>query len=140
MRCVVVAIAGLGLAQPALAADYGVLRGSSGYEVPIKYRNWEGFYVGGHVGTGGGGANFSQSGSPLIGEHDRQYEPGEHRRSKLGNGRQGGHRTGAAVRRLRGLQLAMGRRRSRPGGELLSHQAARQFERSDRPTVASFGA
>lgn len=68
MRGVVVAMLGLGLAPPALAADYAVLRGSTGYEVPIvAYRNWEGFYVGGQVGTGGGGANFRNAAQSVIG-------------------------------------------------------------------------
>lgn len=69
MRCVVVAMVGLGLglglAQPASAADYGYLRGSTGYG-PAKYRNWEGFYVGGQAGTGGGGADFGGDGNALI--------------------------------------------------------------------------
>jgi outer membrane immunogenic protein len=60
MRCVVgmtIALGfGLGMAQSASAADYWPLRGST-YNPP-RVRSWEGFYVGGQVGTGGGGANF----------------------------------------------------------------------------------
>jgi opacity protein-like surface antigen len=55
---------GLGLAQSATAADYWPLRGST-YDAP-RGRNWGGFYVGGQVGTGGGGANFNGEGSSLI--------------------------------------------------------------------------
>jgi opacity protein-like surface antigen len=61
MRCDVATIlifgVGIGLTSAAAAADYGPLRGST-FDPP-RYRNWEGFYVGGQVGTGGGGANFS---------------------------------------------------------------------------------
>lgn len=67
MRCVVVAVLGLGLAQPALAADMGILRGSTGYDQPAKYQNWEGVFFGGQIGTGGGGANFANDGNALIG-------------------------------------------------------------------------
>lgn len=66
MRGVVVAMLSLGLAQPALAADLGILRGSSGFGPPV-YRNWEGLYVGGQVGVGGGGANFGGEGQALVG-------------------------------------------------------------------------
>jgi opacity protein-like surface antigen len=72
MRCVVVAMLGLGLAQSALAADYGILRGSTGYEPPVKYRNWEGFYVGGQAGTGGGGADFAGESNTLVAQLVRE--------------------------------------------------------------------
>jgi opacity protein-like surface antigen len=67
MRCGVVTVlaVGFGLVTSASAADYGPLRGST-FDPP-RYRNWEGFYVGGQVGTGGGGANFTGDGSALIG-------------------------------------------------------------------------
>jgi outer membrane immunogenic protein len=69
MRCgvgMIVALGfSLGLAQAASAADYGPLRGSA-YDPP-NYRDWSGFYVGGQVGTGGGGANFSVEGNRLVG-------------------------------------------------------------------------
>jgi outer membrane immunogenic protein len=58
MRGVVVAMIGLGLAQPAFAAD-PILRGSFAPAAAPTYRNWEGFFVGGDVGVGGGGANFN---------------------------------------------------------------------------------
>jgi outer membrane immunogenic protein len=70
MRCGVGAIValgfgfGLGLAQSASAADYWPLRGST-YDAP-RQRDWSGFYIGGQVGTGGGGANFSGESSALI--------------------------------------------------------------------------
>jgi outer membrane immunogenic protein len=68
MRCVVGMIValgfGLGLAQSASAADYWPLRGST-YDPP-RVRSWEGFYAGGQVGTGGGGANFGGEGSAMI--------------------------------------------------------------------------
>lgn len=68
MRCGVATVlafgVGLGLASSASAADYGPLRGST-YDPP-RSRNWEGFYVGGQVGTGGGGANFGDEGGALI--------------------------------------------------------------------------
>ncbi len=66
MRGVVVAMLGLGLAQPALAADLGVLRGSFAPAAP--YKNWEGLYAGGQIGTGGGGADFSGDGNNLVAE------------------------------------------------------------------------
>jgi outer membrane immunogenic protein len=55
---------GLAMTQMAVAADYWPLRGST-YDPP-KQRDWSGFYAGGQVGTGGGGANFSGEGSALI--------------------------------------------------------------------------
>jgi opacity protein-like surface antigen len=68
MRCGVATVLavglGFGLVSSASAADYGPLRGST-FDPP-RYRNWEGFYVGGQVGTGGGGANFGGDGSALI--------------------------------------------------------------------------
>ncbi|MDQ2081821.1 outer membrane beta-barrel protein [Xanthobacteraceae bacterium Astr-EGSB] len=68
MRCGVATVLavglGFGLVSSASAADYGPLRGST-FDPP-RYRNWEGFYVGGQVGTGGGGADFSGEGSALI--------------------------------------------------------------------------
>ena len=68
MRCVVVAVMGLGLASvvtsAASAADYGPLRGST-YELP-RIQNWEGVYFGGHVGVARGGADLSGGGSSLI--------------------------------------------------------------------------
>ena len=66
MRCVVVAMLGLGLAQPALAADMGILRGSTGYDQPARTQNWEGVYLGGAAGVGRGGANFDGAGGSLI--------------------------------------------------------------------------
>jgi outer membrane immunogenic protein len=66
MRCVVfVAMVALGLAQSAFAADLGILRGS--FAAPAAYKNWEGFYIGGQVGVGGGGADFGNEGSSLVG-------------------------------------------------------------------------
>lgn len=64
MRCVVIAMLGLGLAQPALAADMGILRGS--FAPPSTYQNWQGVYVGGDAGVGGGGANFGNAGGQLV--------------------------------------------------------------------------
>ena len=66
MRWVVVAIFALCLGQPASAADMGILRGSTGYEPAPRLQNWEGFYIGGQVGTGGGGANFGNTGQSLL--------------------------------------------------------------------------
>ena len=65
MRCVVVAMLGLGLAQPALAADIGILRGSTGYDAP-RYQNWEGVYFGGQGGVGRGGADFGSDSNALV--------------------------------------------------------------------------
>jgi opacity protein-like surface antigen len=69
MRCGVAAVlafgVGLGLASSASAADYGPLRGST-FDAP-RYRNWEGFYVGGQVGSGGGGANFTKESQAVSG-------------------------------------------------------------------------
>jgi outer membrane immunogenic protein len=65
MRCVVVAMLGLGLAQPALAADIGILRGSTGYDAP-RYQNWEGVYFGGQGGVGRGGADFGTDSNALV--------------------------------------------------------------------------
>ena len=132
MRCVVVAMLGLGLAQSALAADYGTLRGSTGYEPPTKYRNWEGFYVGGQVGIGGGGANFGGEGS-CADRHslvDHTFWQ-RRRRSELVDGGKGRHRTRGAIRRIHRLQRPMGRRRPRPRSQLQSHGPVRRRERPD---------
>ena len=68
MRWVVVAMMGLGLGlacvEPAAAADYGYLRGSTGYAP--TYRNWQGFYVGGQGGVGSGGANFNGASNDIV--------------------------------------------------------------------------
>lgn len=64
MRAVVVALMGLGLAQPALAADLGVLRGS--FAPTAAYRNWEGPYAGAAIGIGNGGANLDGQAGALV--------------------------------------------------------------------------
>jgi outer membrane immunogenic protein len=69
MRCGVATIlifgVGIGLTSVAVAADYGPLRGST-FDAP-RYRNWQGFYAGGQVGTGGGGANFTKDSQAISG-------------------------------------------------------------------------
>jgi outer membrane immunogenic protein len=67
MRRVVLAVLAFGLSFPAFAADVAVLRGARDFEPPPPLiANWQGFYVGGQVGIGRGGANFGGEGSALI--------------------------------------------------------------------------
>lgn len=59
----------IGLMHQASAADYGppVLRGSSAWESGVPaYRDWSGFYAGGHIGHSSGTADFGDTGSGLI--------------------------------------------------------------------------
>lgn len=65
MRWVICAVVVLGLARPALAQDFDVLRGSQSVGL-ASYTNWSGFYAGGHAAYASGGANFAQSTGPLI--------------------------------------------------------------------------
>jgi opacity protein-like surface antigen len=65
MRWVICAAVVLGLARPALAQDFDVLRGSQSVG-PAAFTNWSGFYAGGHAAYADGGANFAQATGPLI--------------------------------------------------------------------------
>jgi outer membrane immunogenic protein len=66
MRWVLCAVAVvMGLARPALAQDFDVLRGSESVG-PAAFTNWSGFYAGGHAAYVSGGANFAQATGPLI--------------------------------------------------------------------------
>jgi outer membrane immunogenic protein len=67
MRRAALAISALLLSEPALAADYDVLRGSSGWiKASPAYFRWDGFYVGGQVGSASLGADFTGNSSNLI--------------------------------------------------------------------------
>jgi len=65
MRWVICVAVVLGLARPALAQDFDILRGSESVG-PAAFTNWSGFYVGGQAGYASGGANFAQATGPLI--------------------------------------------------------------------------
>jgi opacity protein-like surface antigen len=65
MRWVVCAVVVLGLASPALAQDFDVLRGSQSVG-PASFTNWSGFYFGGQGTYASGGGNFAQATGPLI--------------------------------------------------------------------------
>jgi outer membrane immunogenic protein len=69
MRCLLVALALMGLVSDALAADYSppTLRGSDSFlpAAPTFFR-WSGFYAGGQVSYGVGSADFSGATDPLI--------------------------------------------------------------------------
>jgi outer membrane immunogenic protein len=65
MRWVVCAVVVLGLARPALAQDFDVLRGSQSVG-PASFTNWSGFYFGGQGTYASGGGNFAQATGPLI--------------------------------------------------------------------------
>jgi len=72
MRRLVVAVALLGFATGASAADYEpsdfpTLRGSSPYvPAPPRHMNWGGFYGGGQVGYGASFMDFSKTGKSII--------------------------------------------------------------------------
>lgn len=69
MRLAFAGLAVLALVEVAAAADYGapVLRGSNAWESGVPaYRDWSGFYAGGHVGYSSGTADFGDTGSDLI--------------------------------------------------------------------------
>jgi outer membrane immunogenic protein len=68
MRFVIAGLAMLGLVQAASAADYRdpVLRGSQWDASIPHYRDWSGFYVGGHIGYSSATADFEGEGSSLI--------------------------------------------------------------------------
>jgi opacity protein-like surface antigen len=74
MRCLLVAVALIGVASDALAGEFEMptLRGSSAYEaspyVPgtPTYMRWSGFYAGGQVGYGSAHVDFSKATQSLI--------------------------------------------------------------------------
>ena|SRR5215510_6207085 len=71
MRRLVVAVALIGFATGALAADYDTdfptLRGSTPYiPVPPRYTNWNGFYGGGQLGYGASFLDFAKTGSSIT--------------------------------------------------------------------------
>ncbi len=68
MRLAVLGLAMIGMAHSAVAADYDypVLRGSQGYDAPPAYKDWSGFYIGGHAGYASGNSDFGNNGSSLI--------------------------------------------------------------------------
>lgn len=65
MRWLICVAAVLGLARPALAQDFDVLRGSESVGL-ATYTNWSGFYAGGQAAYVSGGGNFAQATGPLI--------------------------------------------------------------------------
>ena len=65
MRWVICVAVVLGLARPALAQDFDILRGSESVG-PVAFTNWSGFYAGGQGAFASGGANFAQATGPLI--------------------------------------------------------------------------
>jgi outer membrane immunogenic protein len=65
MRWLISVLAVLGLASPALAQDFDVLRGSEPVGAP-SYWNWSGFYVGGQAAYVSGGADFANATQPLV--------------------------------------------------------------------------
>jgi outer membrane immunogenic protein len=69
MRCLLAALGLIGLLSPAFAADYELptLRGSDMF-VPAYpvYPHWDGAYVGGHVGFGNAGVDFTKSTQPML--------------------------------------------------------------------------
>jgi opacity protein-like surface antigen len=65
MRWVVCAVVVLGLARPALAQDFDVLRGSQSVG-PASFTNWSGVYAGGQASYSNLNADFSKSTSPLV--------------------------------------------------------------------------
>jgi opacity protein-like surface antigen len=62
---IVCGLALIGVAEPALAADLPILRGTSGY-APASYQRWGGVYVGGQAGFSNSGADFGSSVSSLT--------------------------------------------------------------------------
>lgn len=68
MRFAIAGLAMLGLVHGAAAADYRdpVLRGSQWDEAIPNYRDWSGFYVGGHIGYTSATADFGQQGSSIV--------------------------------------------------------------------------
>src|SRR5262245_33910936 len=71
MRRLVVAVALIGFATSALAADYETdfptLRGSTPFiPAPPRHMNWEGFYGGGQVGYGATFMDFSRAGRSIT--------------------------------------------------------------------------
>jgi opacity protein-like surface antigen len=69
MRCLLAALGLIGLISPAFAADYELptLRGSDMF-VPAYpvYPHWDGIYVGGHLGFGNAGVDFTKATQPLL--------------------------------------------------------------------------
>jgi outer membrane immunogenic protein len=69
MRCLLPALALIGLLSPAFAADYQLptLRGTETF-VPAypTYFAWDGLYAGGHLTYGNANADFSSSTQPLL--------------------------------------------------------------------------
>ena len=67
IRCLVSAVASLGLAQSAVAADLDFLRGSDIFSPgPAAYYRWSGFYFGGDVGVGRADAEFGKGADNLL--------------------------------------------------------------------------
>lgn len=68
MRIAIAGLAMLGLVHGASAADYKdpVLRGSQWDTSVPNYRDWSGFYVGGHIGYTSATADFGQQGSSIV--------------------------------------------------------------------------
>lgn len=68
MRFAIAGLAVLGLVHGASAADYKdpVLRGSQWDTTIPNYRDWSGFYVGGHIGYTSATADFGQQGSSIV--------------------------------------------------------------------------
>jgi outer membrane immunogenic protein len=65
MRWVVCAAVVLGLARPALAQDFDILRGSQSAG-PAAFTNWSGVYAGGQASYSDLNADFSKATSPLV--------------------------------------------------------------------------
>jgi len=65
MRWVFWSLIVLGLTSPAVADDFGILRGAETVG-PATYTRWSGFYFGGQVGYGNANANFSGATDALI--------------------------------------------------------------------------
>jgi len=65
MRWVICAVVVLGLARPALAQNFDILRGSETVG-PAAFTNWSGFYAGGQVSYSDLNADFSKATSPLV--------------------------------------------------------------------------
>lgn len=67
-RLAILGLAMIGMAHSAVAADYDypVLRGSQGYDAPPAYKDWSGFYIGGHIGYASANSDFGNQGSSQV--------------------------------------------------------------------------
>jgi outer membrane immunogenic protein len=73
MRWVICALVVLGIAPPAFAQDFDILRGAQSVG-PATFANWSGFYAGGQAAYGGGVGNFNNASNSLLAYALRETE------------------------------------------------------------------